>query len=88
MDHASGCIQVWNQVTFSAAETVQVKLLYERDAANYGVLIQAYHNDNGVFISKDIWIYKFKRTITSALVDLVLLVRRASPNLDSKRSSK
>ena len=57
MDHASGCIQVWNQVTFSAAETVKVKLLYKRDAANYGVLIQAYLNDNGVFISKDIWIY-------------------------------
>ena len=57
MDHASGCIQVWNQVTFSAAETVKVKLLYERDVANYGVLIQAYHNDNVLLNSKYIWIY-------------------------------
>ena len=57
MDHASGCIQVWNQVTFSASLIVKVKLLYERDVANYGVLIQAYHNDNVLLNSKYIWIY-------------------------------
>ena len=53
MDDASGYIQVWNQVTFSVNDTVKAKLLYKRDAANYGVLILAYRTDKGVFNSKD-----------------------------------
>ena len=39
VDHESGYIQVWHQVTFSANETVKAKLLYKRNAANYGVCI-------------------------------------------------
>ena len=57
VDHASGYIQVRHQITFSAGETVKAKLLYERDAANYGVRIKAYHTDNGVFTSKDLWMH-------------------------------
>ena len=53
LDHASGYIQVQYQVTFSADETIKDKLPYKRDEANYGVCIQAYHTDNGVFFSKD-----------------------------------
>ena len=49
VDHAYRYIQVWHQVTFSADDTVKAKLLYECDADNYGVFIQAYHTDNGVF---------------------------------------
>ena len=41
VDNLSWYIQVWHQVTFSADETARAKLLYERDAANYGVIIQA-----------------------------------------------
>ena len=52
-NHASGYIQARHQVTFSANETVKAEFQYERDAANYGVCIQAYHIDNGVFNSKD-----------------------------------
>ena len=57
LDHASEYIQVWHQVTFSANETVKAKLLYRCDTANYGVRIKAYHTDNGVFTSKDIWMH-------------------------------
>ena len=57
VDHASGYIQVRHQITFSAGETVKAKLLYECDAANYRVCIQAYHTDNGVFTSKDLWMH-------------------------------
>ena len=45
VDHASGYIQVWHRVIFSDDNTIKTKLLYERDAANYGVRIQAYHTD-------------------------------------------
>ena len=52
LDHAFGYIQVWHQVTFSANKTVKDKLFYECDVAKYGVFIQGYHTDNGVFTSK------------------------------------
>ena len=51
--HASGYIQVRHQVSLSAEDTLKAKLMYERDAANAGVKIKAYHTDNGVFTSKD-----------------------------------
>ena len=51
VDHSSGYIQVWHQVTLSADETVKAKLLYKPDAANYVFCIQAYHTDIGVFTS-------------------------------------
>ena len=50
--NAFGYIQVWHKFIFSANDTVKSKLLYERDVANYGVCIQGYHTDNGVFTSK------------------------------------
>ena len=53
MDHSSCYIQVWHQVTFSANETIKAKFLFERDTANYGICIQVYHTDNGVFTLKD-----------------------------------
>ena len=52
VDNISGYVHVWNQIKFSADETVKDKLLYERDAVNYGILIQVYNIDNGVFTSK------------------------------------
>ena len=68
LDHASTYVQVWHQVTFSADDTVKDKLLYERNTANYGVCIQAYHNDNGVLKSKDFMdalIEKYQHTLFS-----------------------
>ena len=50
VDHATFYIQVWHQVTFSADENVKDKFLYKCNTANYGVHIQMYHTDNGVFI--------------------------------------
>ena len=52
VDHLSGYIHVWHQVTFSAYDNVKSKLLYGRDSAKYGVCIQVYNIDNGVFTSK------------------------------------
>ena len=57
VDHTSGYIQFWHQFTCSANETVKSTLIYKRDAANYVVCIQAYHTDNGVFTSKDLWVH-------------------------------
>jgi len=52
VDHATGLIQVKHQVSFGAADTIQSKVLFERDAMNDGVIIQGYHTDNGVFSAK------------------------------------
>ena len=57
VDCAYGYIQVRHQVTFSADDTVKDKFIYKHDADNYGVNIQAYHTDNGVSTSKDLWMY-------------------------------
>ena len=53
VDHASGYIDVRHQVTLNAADTVKAKLQFERDAFTQGVVVQAYHTDNGVFTSKE-----------------------------------
>ncbi len=52
-DAASGFMYVQNQVGFTAAETVEAKLKFEREAASVGIKIQSYMSDNGVFTSKD-----------------------------------
>ena len=53
VDNSSGYIQVRHQVTFNAGETVKAKLFYKRDMSSYGVCIQEYHTDNGLFTFKD-----------------------------------
>ena len=53
VDRVSGYIQVWHQFTISENKTVKDMLLYKHYASNYGVCIQAYHDDNGVFTPKD-----------------------------------
>ncbi|MGH7974569.1 MAG: hypothetical protein ACREBR_03500, partial [bacterium] len=52
-DHASGLIDVRNQVTSGASDTLRSKAMFERMAANHGVLIKSYRGDNGVFSSRD-----------------------------------
>jgi len=51
VDHYSGFGYVHLQKTASAEETIQAKEAFERKAATYGVLIQHYHADNGIFNS-------------------------------------
>ena len=49
VDHASGYVDVRHQATLNAADTVKAKLGYEQDAHTNGIVVQAYHTDNGVF---------------------------------------
>ena len=53
VDHCSGHIFVHPQKTNSAEETIRSKLLVEREAADVGKKIKAYHLDNGVFNSDE-----------------------------------
>ena len=51
-NHASGYIQSGQHVNFSDGDSLNFKLKYERDATNFGVVVQAYHINNGVLNSK------------------------------------
>jgi hypothetical protein len=65
VDHASGWIFHRAQRTINASDTIRGKLVLEREAAEVGVKIKAYHSDNGVFSSKE-----FKSHCTSLGQDL------------------
>jgi hypothetical protein len=54
----NGMIYTYHQVTFSAEETVQAKLTYERELEQCGHNVKHYHADNGIFKSA-----KFKEFI-------------------------
>ena len=49
VDVASGRVRCYFQPSLDAASTVQSKMQYERESRQYGVLVQRYHSDNGVF---------------------------------------
>ena len=49
----TGMIFTYHQVTFSAEETVQAKLAYERELENYNHNVKHYHADNGIFKSQE-----------------------------------
>ena len=53
LDAASGYINVSHQVGQTAAETIESKMKFEREALTCGVTVQSYHTDNGVFTSKE-----------------------------------
>jgi transposase InsO family protein len=53
VDHATGMISVYHQLSLGAADTIKSKLHFERNAFEDGVVIQAYHTDNGIFSSKE-----------------------------------
>ena len=50
-DAASGYIHVEHQVTLNAADSIMAKDSFERVAQQYGVSIDSYHTDNGIFKS-------------------------------------
>ena len=53
IDAASGYIFVSHQVGHTAAETIESKMRFEREALACGVSVKAFHTDNGVFTSKE-----------------------------------
>jgi hypothetical protein len=52
-DHASQYISVKMQVHLNIPETIQAKLAFEREMFQYGIVINYYHTDNGIFSTKD-----------------------------------
>ena len=52
VDHATGYIKVYNQVSLGGSDTVRSKELFELHAWEMGIKIQKYHGDNGVYKSK------------------------------------
>jgi hypothetical protein len=53
VDHVTGFVDVRHLISLNAAETIKSKLHYKKDAFHDGVKVQAYHTDNGVFISRE-----------------------------------
>ena len=51
-NHAGRYVSTGRQVNLSYGEYMKSNLKYERCDTNYGVLVQAYHTENGVFTSK------------------------------------
>jgi hypothetical protein len=54
VDHGSGYVDMQHQVSLNAGETIMAKRKFERIAALFGVSIQSYHGDNGVFKSAEL----------------------------------
>jgi hypothetical protein len=53
IDAASGAVRVYMCEGFTAAEAVQAKLQYEREALECGVAVKNYQSDNGVYTSRE-----------------------------------
>ena len=51
VDHASGFVKIYNQVSLGDIDTVFSKERYEYQAADVDVKIKEYHEDNGVYKS-------------------------------------
>ena len=51
VDHGSGYIDMQNQVSLNAGETIMAKRKFECIAALNGVSLKSYHGNNGVFKS-------------------------------------
>ena len=49
IDHASGHTRIKHQVAINATETVKAKLTFEREDKSQRVMINVYHNENGIF---------------------------------------
>ena len=53
MDHASGYNSIRHQVSLNAADTIQAKLSFEKEAFGHGIKITNYHCDKGTFAAAD-----------------------------------
>jgi hypothetical protein len=52
-DAASSRVSIYNQISFTAEETITSKLKYEREAMSTGIQVQSYSSDNGIYTSKE-----------------------------------
>ena len=52
VDHATGDIHIEHLVNFTATETIAAKQRYEKRMFDFGITVQAYQSDNGIFASK------------------------------------
>jgi hypothetical protein len=52
-DHATQYVSVKMQVHLNIPETIQAKLAFEREMFQFGIIINSYHTDNGIFSTKD-----------------------------------
>ena len=52
VDHATGHIKIYNQVTLGASDTILSKEIYELQAWEMGVKVKKYHGDNDIFKPK------------------------------------
>ena len=71
VDQVSRMGFIYLQKTSSAEETIEAKRAFEKYAANRGVMIQAYHADNGIFKAKK-WVeecHQQKQNLTFAGVN-------------------
>ena len=53
VDHASGKIFLYHQVSHGAGETLMGKRAFEREAHHKRFCIKKYHGDNGIFVSDE-----------------------------------
>ena len=53
VDAASGYVFVNHQASLTAAESIQGKMMFERNAREHGVTVQNYRTDNGIYTSRE-----------------------------------
>ncbi|KAL7461644.1 LOW QUALITY PROTEIN: hypothetical protein ACHAXS_003697 [Conticribra weissflogii] len=53
VDHATGKIFNFPQVSLTASETIRGKMRIEQEAASLGFSVKGYHSDNGIFASRE-----------------------------------
>ena len=51
-DAVTRYISLFNQVGFTAEETIESKMKFERDCSSIGIIIKKYCTDDGVYVSK------------------------------------
>ena len=52
VDHASGLVNIYDQVSLEASDTIGSKETYEIKAQELGIAVKSYRSDNGVYTSK------------------------------------
>lgn len=52
VDQAEKYTYIHLQKFSDAEETIKGKLIFKKEACNKGILVKAYHTDNGIFLAK------------------------------------
>ena len=53
VDHATGLVKAYHQVSLGASDTLRSKRKFEQEARFCDVYVEKYHADNGVFVSEE-----------------------------------